>query len=224
MAELQLKMNDDLPLWDLVFQTLREAILRGDLKPGERLMEMTLANKLGVSRTPVREAIRMLELEGLAVTVPKKGARVAKMTEQDMEDAMEIRRALDEVAVRNVCAKITKEETAQLRLAQRAFERAIEEGDPIEIAKKDEDFHNVIYNATGNQRLVALMSSMSEQLYRYRLEYLKKSDSCEPLIREHKAIMQAMEQGDVETAVENTKKHIDGQEEIVKKAIRRQNV
>ena len=69
--ELKLDMNSYLPLRDVVFQTLRDAILKGELEPGERLMEIHLANKLGVSRTPIREAIRMLEKEGLAVTIPR---------------------------------------------------------------------------------------------------------------------------------------------------------
>ena len=84
--DLQLNLDAFLPLRDVVFNTLRDAILRGELKPGERLMEMHLANKLGVSRTPIREAIRMLEQEGLAVTVPRKGAQVARMTEKDLQE------------------------------------------------------------------------------------------------------------------------------------------
>ena len=82
MAEydIQLQMNEYLPLRDVVFQTLRQAILKGILQPGERLMEIHLAQKLGVSRTPVREAIRMLELEGLVIMVPRKGAIVAEIT------------------------------------------------------------------------------------------------------------------------------------------------
>lgn len=91
MDDLELNMNAYLPLRDVVFSTLREAILKGELKPGERLMELQLAEKMGVSRTPIREAIRMLEQEGLAVTIPRRGAQVAGMTEKDMEDALEIR-------------------------------------------------------------------------------------------------------------------------------------
>ena len=97
--ELELNMNAYLPLRDVVFNTLREAILKGELKPGERLMELQLAAKLGVSRTPIREAIRMLEQEGLAVTLPRKGAEVAKMTEKDMEDVLVIR------AARSACSR-----------------------------------------------------------------------------------------------------------------------
>ena len=99
---LTLNMDAYLPLRDVVFNTLREAILKGELKPGERLMELQLASKLGVSRTPIREAIRMLEQEGLAVTMPRKGAEVAKMTLKDMEDVLEVREALDELAAKIV--------------------------------------------------------------------------------------------------------------------------
>ena len=108
--DLQLDMDSYLPLRDVVFNTLRNAILRGDLKPGERLMEMHLANKLGVSRTPIREAIRMLEQEGLAVTIPRKGAQVAKMTEKDLQDVLEIRDSLDELAVSMACKRMTPEQ------------------------------------------------------------------------------------------------------------------
>ena len=73
----EVTMNEYLPLRDVVFNTLRQAILRGELKPGERLMEIQLANKLGVSRTPIREAIRKLELEGLVLMIPRRGAESA---------------------------------------------------------------------------------------------------------------------------------------------------
>ena len=89
-TELTLDINDYLPLRDVVFNTLRQAILKGELEPGERLMEVQLANKLGVSRTPIREAIRKLELEGLVRMVPRKGAEVASITEKDMKDENEV--------------------------------------------------------------------------------------------------------------------------------------
>ena len=119
-----LKLNVDayLPLRDVVFHTLREAILKGELKPGERLMELQLASKLGVSRTPIREAIRMLEQEGLAVTIPRRGAEVARMTEKDMKDVLQIREVLDELAVRLACDNITKEEIKELEKQMLQFE------------------------------------------------------------------------------------------------------
>ena len=108
------KANEYLPLRDVVFNTLRQAILRGELKPGERLMEIQLANKLGVSRTPIREAIRKLELEGLVLMIPRKGAEVAEITEKSLRDVLEVRRALEELAVELVCEKITDEQIQDL--------------------------------------------------------------------------------------------------------------
>ena len=108
-------MDEYLPLREVVFRTLRRAILKGELKPGERLMEVQLANRLGVSRTPVREAIRKLELEGLVTMIPRRGAEVAEITEKNMRDVLEVRRALEELAVKIACEKMTDEEIELLR-------------------------------------------------------------------------------------------------------------
>ena len=107
--DFEVNMNEYLPLRDVVFNTLRKAILRGELKPGERLMEIQLANKLGVSRTPIREAIRKLELEGLVLMIPRKGAEVAQITEKNMQDVLEVRKALEELSVQLACERITPE-------------------------------------------------------------------------------------------------------------------
>ena len=111
---LQTNMDEFLPLRDVVFNTLRQGILTGELKPGERLMEIHLANKLGVSRTPIREAIRKLELEGLVIMIPRKGAEVADITEKSLRDVLEVRKALEELAVQLACEKITQEELEEL--------------------------------------------------------------------------------------------------------------
>ena len=92
---MQTDFQADLPLRDVVFNTLRQAILTGELRPGERLMELHLADRLGVSRTPVREAIRRLELEGLVTMIPRRGAVVAEITEKGMSDVLVVRRTLD---------------------------------------------------------------------------------------------------------------------------------
>ena len=107
---LYLPMNEFLPLRDVVFNTLRQAILTGELKPGERLMEIHLANKLGVSRTPIREAIRKLELEGLVKMIPRRGAEVAQITEKSLQDVLEVRRNLDALCAELACERISNEE------------------------------------------------------------------------------------------------------------------
>ena len=108
-TDFEVTMDEYLPLRDVVFNTLRQAILRGELKPGERLMEIQLANKLGVSRTPIREAIRKLELEGLVLMIPRKGAEVAEITEKNLRDVLEVRCALEELAVQLACDRMDEE-------------------------------------------------------------------------------------------------------------------
>jgi transcriptional regulator, gntR family len=104
--DLRLNMDEYLPLREVVFKTLRNAIVHGEFEPGERLMEVTLAKRLGVSRTPVREAMRMLELEGLVVMIPRRGAEVARITAKDLSDALEIRMALEDLAAGLACKRI----------------------------------------------------------------------------------------------------------------------
>ena len=112
--DFSVDMNEYLPLRDVVFNTLRKAILKGELKPGERLMEIALAERLGVSRTPVREAMRKLELEGLVVMIPRRGAQVANITEKDLHDVLEVRIALENLSIENSCARMTEEQLAEL--------------------------------------------------------------------------------------------------------------
>ncbi|MCI8327608.1 MAG: GntR family transcriptional regulator [Lachnospiraceae bacterium] len=220
-----LKLNTDayLPLRDVVFHTLREAILKGELKPGERLMELRLASKLGVSRTPIREAIRMLEQEGLAVTTPRRGAEVARMTEKDMEDVLQIREALDELAVKLACDNITWEEIKELESKAIQFESSIKQGDIKRVAEADVAFHDVIYRAAENKKLMCMLDNLREQIYRYRLEYLKSGKSYPTLIREHREILQALERHDKEKVVEAMRVHVEKQAKVVKKIIRDQD-
>ena len=220
--DLTLNMNAYLPLRDVVFNTLREAILKGDLKPGERLMELQLASKLGVSRTPIREASRMLEQEGLAVTTPRKGAEVAKMTLKDMEDVLEIRDALDELAVRIACQKISDEQLRQLEDMKELFEKSTQTGNVKKIAEADVTFHDVIYEATGNPKLVTLLNNLREQVYRYRVEYIKDPKNYPTLIAEHEAILESLKNRDVKNAVEAMHVHVANQAEAVKTVIQEQ--
>lgn len=216
---LELHMDAYLPLRDVVFQTLRGAILKGDLKPGERLMELQLAAKLGVSRTPIREAIRMLEQEGLAVTIPRKGAEVAKMTEKDMEDVLQIRASLEELAIRLCCENITPSELQELRVAMERFEVASKADDVVELARLDVNFHDIIYHASDNPKLIGLLNNLREQMYRYRVEYLKDRAIYPRLIEEHQHMYEALKENDAKRAERVLHEHLVNQAEAVKKII-----
>ena len=226
--ELDLQMEDYqyLPLRDVVFRTLRQAILRGELKPGERLMEIRLANQLGVSRTPIREAIRMLELDGLVIMVPRKGAQVAQITEKDLNDVLEVRLGLEELAVKLACERITEAELHSLYQASRSFEKLLEtETDDLqELAQADVAFHDVIYQATNNERLIQLLNNLREQMYRYRIEYLKDVKSRRSLVEEHDALYERMKKRDLMGAQKMIREHIERQQESIMQTVHHQNM
>ena len=219
---LTLNMDAYLPLRDVVFNTLREAILKGELKPGERLMELQLAARLGVSRTPIREAIRMLEQEGLAVTIPRKGAEVAKMTEKDMEDVLQVREALDELAATIACEQMTEEQLSDLVRAMHEFEESTKLGDIKKIAESDVKFHDIIYHATGNLKLVSMLNNLREQMYRYRVEYLKDKKNYAKLLKEHQEIVEGLAAKNKERVTEMMHQHVGNQMAAVKAIIREQ--
>ena len=219
--DFEVTMNEYLPLRDVVFNTLRRAILRGELKPGERLMEIQLANKLGVSRTPIREAIRKLELEGLVLMIPRKGAEVAEITEKNLRDVLEVRCALEELAVQLACERIDKRGIKELHTAADRFRDVLGSDDITQIAQADEAFHDVIFTATDNERLIQLLNNLREQMYRYRIEYLKKKECYPQLLGEHEAIISAIERHDKEKATRITGQHINNQVDTVLGTLKR---
>lgn len=207
--------ESELPLRDVVFRTLRRQILMGELKPGERLMEVKLTKRLGVSRTPVREAIHMLETEGLAKVVPRRGATVSDITEEDLQDVLEVRCALEELAVELACNRRTEEDIFNIKKAGRAFVEATRSGSISEMAERDVEFHNHIFDSTGNKRLIQLVGNLSERMYRYRIEYLKNKAVYEGLIKEHNDIIRCIENNAPNEAREAIRKHITNQVEQV---------
>ena len=211
----------DMPLRDVVFWTLRKGILHGDLKPGERLMEIQLANRLGVSRTPVREAIRMLELEGLVINIPHKGAQVAKITEKDLRDVLEVREGLEELAVKLACERITEEDLNALYEASRVFEKLTVSRDTTitMLAEADEDFHAIIYRSSGNKRLIQLINNLREQMFRYRVEYLKDGENLSSLIKEHDELWESLKRRDIIGARRNMRMHITRQMDAIRELI-----
>ncbi len=218
--DFKVEVNEYLPLRDVVFNTLRQAILTGELKPGERLMEIHLANRLGVSRTPIREAIRKLELEGLVIMVPRKGAEVAKITEKSMRDVLEVRKALEELAVCLACKRITDDKVEELREALEDFQKVVQTRNVTKITEADVHFHNIIFEVTNNQRLIHIIHNLGEQMYRYRLEYIKEEKYHGKIVKEHEAILEAIRRRDIESAVNSVSIHINNQEESILRSIK----
>ena len=211
------EINEFLPLREVVFLTLRKAILKGELQPGERLMEIGLANRLGVSRTPVREAIRMLEHEGLVVMKPRRGAQVAKITEQELNDVLEVRKSLEMLAASKACERMTEEDMKAMRDAGAEFKKLASDPDCdlTTLTEADVAFHDTIYSGTQNRRLIQILANLREQMYRFRFEYLKDSSIRETLVAEHEEIMNAVANRDSELAAGMIGEHIDNQKKVI---------
>jgi DNA-binding GntR family transcriptional regulator len=165
---LPVKLDTYKPLREVVFDAVREAIIDGVLRPGERLMESQLAEQLGVSRTPVREAIRKLELEGFVVMIPRKGAYVAGISLKDIADVFEVRAALEALATVLAAERITEEELEELeRILVRKAE--IIEQQEIELfIESDKKFHEILYRASRNQRLIQILTNLQDEVHRFR--------------------------------------------------------
>ena len=222
MADTRFNINSNeyLPLRDVVFNTLRDAILTGKLVPGERLMENQLAEKLGVSRTPVREALRMLELENLVELVPRKGAQVLDMSEKDIINILEVRGVLEGLATGLACKKMGAEGLAELKSLEERFEKAISEKALEEIAEIDEQFHNVIFASTDNDKLIQIFNNLQIQLYRYRMAHLKLDSSIPAIVTHHKGIIRAIENHDVEEGTTMAQGHVKYHTEFILRAVR----
>lgn len=217
----KVNLNDYKPLRDVIFDTLREAIIVGELKPGQRLMEVQLAEKMGVSRTPVREAIRKLELEGLVEMLPRKGAHVADLSVKDIMDVLEVRATLDGLATSLSATRITDDEKKELRHLLDQFINYVEKENLQGSIKKDVEFHDVIYRSSRNDKLIQISNNLREQIQRFRIVYIKDYSSSRELIREHTEIYEAIIAGNPETAMEAARRHIKNQEETIIRSLKR---
>lgn len=216
----KIDLNDYKPLREVIFNSLREAIIVGELKPGERLMEVQLAEKMGVSRTPVREAIRKLELEGLVTMIPRKGAHVAELSTKDIMDVLELRSSLDGLATSLAADRITEDEIKSLEHVNTQFSNYNEKGNLQGSIKKDVEFHDIIYKASRNDKLIQIASNLREQAHRFRVIYLKDYMNPTDLVKEHAEILEAIKNRDRDRAQKAAESHIHKQEQTIINALK----
>jgi len=216
----KLKMDSYQPLRDVIFETLRKAIVSGDIKPGERLMEVSLANQMGVSRTPVREAIRRLEAEGLVTMTPRKGTHVAELSVKDIMDVLEVRTVLDKLATNLAAKRMQPSQLKALENVHKQYIACVEKNNIKGAIKKDVEFHDLIYAASGNPRLVAVAGSLREHVYRFRVIYMSGGDPiAENVLNEHEEILAALKEAQSDIASNLAEKHIRNQMETIIKTV-----
>lgn len=212
-------LNSYRPLRDLVFESLKEAILLQQLHPGERLIELELAEELGVSRTPVREAIRRLEQEGLVVMLPRKGAYVAGISLKDIHEVYEIRAALEALALELAAKYITAEELEELKRQVHQEEVMTESNRLNEIIFIDSSFHDLIYQYARNSRLTQFVEILQEQFKRFRSLPLGNSARSNTALEEHQQIVEALACHDSVRAAKLAREHIANAENALISAL-----
>ncbi|MCI7261546.1 MAG: GntR family transcriptional regulator [Selenomonas sp.] len=214
-----IKLDSYQPLREVVCESLREAIRNGVLKPGERIMEIQLAEELGVSRTPVREAIRKLELEGYVVMMPRRGTYVANMSIRDINEIFEIRTALESLSNGLAAEHITDEELEHLQRLLVIIGGYIKDGNIEKIVETDIEFHDLMYHAARNQRLVGIISNLRDQLTRFRTLSMSYPGRLEATLDEHRTIVEAIANGDRKAASKAAEQHMENSEKTLLKAM-----
>lgn len=203
------------PLREVVCETLRDAVRRGILQPGERLMEIQLAEDLGVSRTPVREAIRKLEMEGYVIMMPRRGTYVADLSIRDINEVFEIRTSLESLASGLAAERINEDELEKLQRLLVEIGAYIKSGDMEGIVRTDTEFHDLLYQASRNTRLVGIISNLREQLTRFRTTSMSFPGRLKATLEEHRKIVEAIAQGDEKAARKAAEHHMEKSEQTL---------
>ncbi|NLY82412.1 MAG: GntR family transcriptional regulator [Clostridiales bacterium] len=205
---LDFELQNHRPLRELVYEELKHKILIGNVNPGTRLMEIELAESMGVSRTPIREAIRKLEKEGLVSIEPRRGAYVSDISIKDMVDILEVREDLEGLAASLAARRINEEEASELKRITEKYSEAIISGNTDDIVKYDEMFHKLVVSCSGNRTLMQMVGSVQELALRFRYLYYDDYSRYEDMPGEHTGIMEAIINGDEKKARDQADLHI----------------
>ncbi|MEE0772484.1 MAG: GntR family transcriptional regulator [Anaerovoracaceae bacterium] len=208
------KFSDDMeinnaPLYNSLLGKLQKDILTGKLKPGEKLTEQNLCRLYGVSRTPVREALRQLEADGLVENILNRGAFVIGMTEQDYEDMFELRKVYEIQAVKWAIERITEEEMDKLEETFEFMEFYTLRNDIEKMLTINTGFHQVIYEASHNRMLLKMLSSYQSFLKYKGIESVYSDDYLTTVLEEHRAIFKAFKDKDVKAGALAMEVHIN---------------
>ena len=200
-------MDDKYSLRGRVFSRIREDILNGKYKDNEELKEVAIGNELGVSRTPVREALRQLELEGLVQIIPNRGAYVTGIKVKDIQDIYMIRSKLEGLCARWACEHITGEQLDEMEESIYLAEFHAARGHMEQMAELDNRFHNILYEASGSKMLEHLLKDYHQYVWRVRQKTLSSSRGAVSNV-EHKFIMEAIKENNPDKAEELANQHM----------------
>jgi DNA-binding GntR family transcriptional regulator len=198
-----------------VYESLKRAILSGDLSPGDRMVESRVASALGISRTPVREAIHKLEREGFLKHNPTGGFFVVGLTREDIVETFGIRSVLESYAAKLATAKHTKDDLQILKDKVHQFQRYLERGETDQLARINTEFHHLLYGLSNSPRLIKMINQLSDQIYRFRRVILEVEDMAKQSHDDHRQMIFLMEKRDEKGVEETVKEHIQRGKKIV---------
>ena len=196
-------------LTDQVLEEIREAIRCGKLKPGDRLIEMQLAEEMQISRFPIREALRYLEKEGLVETKPFKGSHVAQFTEKDMEELYSLRSSLEELAVRILIENLDEKKIKELENIIQSMQKASLNGKLDQMISEDLRFHQTICELSGHRKLLEIWRTLESQLQVFLTIEKDFFETAYQYVSTHDPIMQAIKDRDINRAEKAIREHLE---------------
>ncbi len=204
-----------------IVDILREAIIKNKLKPGTKISEMELAEEYGISRTPVREALWQLESEGFVKIIPRKGAVVATITEEDVRNFYELRALLESYAATRTLDKMTEKDIKKLESLNKKMEKAYKAGDVKELYRAHNEFHKQLIKHCENKLLLQILENLYQRFQRFRW-YLTLLKKMEGSIEQHWQIIDAIKRRDREAVAELVKENAYyGIETLIREVLKR---
>lgn len=202
------KLSKAVSYKEKVYNEIKSAIITQRLKPGEQLNERVLAEKLGISRTPVREALQMLEKEGWVRTEPWKGTYVLDITEQDIEEVFQLRMALETLVIDLIIQRISEEHIDKLEEFLQKQTEYCDESKADEFIKVDRDFHMYLAYLTGNKRLIQILNNLSDMMRRLGIRAIKTEERYIETLQEHASIIKGIKARNLSNARQAMMYHI----------------
>ncbi len=207
--------NSHRPLREIVYDELKMQILTGQIEPGTRMMEVEMAKEMGVSRTPVREAIRKLEKEGLVTIEPRRGAYASEVSVRDMIEILEVREEIEGLATELAAKRMDDDTKARLYRTADKYGEAVKDNDTGEMIKLDTEFHHIIVEGSSNKILMNVVEQLQELVLRFRYIYYDDFRRAEKMPREHKAIIEGIKSGNAKSARKAAEDHVEQLKSVV---------
>ena len=203
------KFSSSFSLTDEIADIIRDRILKGEYEIGEKIKENQIATELRVSRTPIREAFKLLQNEGLIDYVPNRGCFAKGFTKQDVDDIYAVREALERLVVERAVVRITPEELAALEDEWDLMEYYAKKKDSQKVLELNSTFHDIIYASTGSRFMAQVLRSYKSYIDKTRKSVLYDESYLEAILQEHREILDAIKAGDKEKAVEAVSSHLE---------------